>query len=67
LTRLRELCETTFTEQRFNPVIENLKQELRPEVAPQFVAQFDSDIESFKRQVANRRKFILKEVAKELK
>jgi hypothetical protein len=67
LTRLRELCETTFTEQRFNPVIENLKQELRPEVAPHFVAQFDSDIESFKRQVANRRKFILKEVAKELK
>lgn len=67
LARLKELCETTFTEQRFNPVIDSLKEKLRPEVGPHAVAQFDSDIESFKRQVANRRKFVLKEVAREMR
>lgn len=67
LTRLKELCEATFTEQKFNPVIEGMKQRLRSEVQPHGAAQFEADIESFKRQVTNRRKFILKEVAKELK
>jgi hypothetical protein len=67
LTRLKELCETTFAEQRFEPVIESLKLKLRPEVPRHSLAQFDSDMESFKRQVTNRRKFILKEIAKELR
>jgi hypothetical protein len=48
-------------------VIESLKLKLRPEVPRHSLAQFDSDMESFKRQVTNRRKFILKEIAKELR
>ncbi|HEX7858938.1 MAG TPA: CotH kinase family protein [Verrucomicrobiae bacterium] len=67
LTRLKELCETTFTEKEFGPVIEGMKQRLRPEMPQGAVAQFDADMESFKRQLTNRRKFVLKEVAKELK
>jgi spore coat protein CotH len=67
LTRLKELCETTFTEKEFGPVIEAMKQRLRAEIPQGAVAQFDADMESFKRQLTNRRKFVLKEVAKELK
>ncbi len=72
LKRLRELCNTTFTEQRFGPVIQALAVRLRPEVEnyarahghdPRFALQeFDRNIESFHRQLANRRKFILKEL-----
>src|SRR5687768_8053773 len=67
LLRLKELCETTFTEEKFLPVIESMKAKVRPEVPKHGLAQFDADIESFRRQVTNRRKFILKEVARELK
>jgi len=67
LQRLKELCETTFTEEKFLPVIEGMKLKVRPEVPPHGLAQFDADIESFKRQLTHRRKFILKELAKEMK
>jgi hypothetical protein len=67
LTRLKELCETTFTEARFGPVIAGMNERLRPEASRHGFAQFDADIESFHRQLANRRKFILKEVERELK
>ena len=65
LVRLKELCETTFTEQRFLPVIESLNQKLRPEVSPHALAEFDDNIDSFRRQLVNRRKFILKEIGKQ--
>jgi len=67
LQRLKELCETTFNEEKFLPVIESMKLKVRPEVPQHALAQFDADIESFKRQLTQRRKFILKEVAKEMK
>ena len=67
LLRLKELCETTFTEEKFFPVIESMKAKVRPEVPKHAVAQFDADIESFRRQLTNRRKFILKEVGRELR
>ena len=67
LLRLKELCETTFTEEKFLPVIESLKLKVRPEVPSHAVAQFDADIDSFRRQLTYRRKFILKEIPKELK
>jgi hypothetical protein len=44
-----------------------MKSKVRPEVPSQAVAQFDADIESFKRQLTNRRKFLLKELAKEMR
>jgi hypothetical protein len=70
--RLRELCNTVFTEEKFGPVIQSLQQRLRPEVAfsanlhrqdpHQAVSEFDHYIDSFHRQVANRRKFILSQL-----
>ena len=72
LARLRELCDTVFTEERFFPAIQALHNELRPEVEAQARArgqepesalrQFDEMIDSFRRQLTNRRKFILKEL-----
>ena len=67
LLRLKELCEATFTEEKFFPVMESMKNRVRPEVPQHATAQFDSDIESFRRQLTNRRRFILKEVARELR
>jgi hypothetical protein len=71
-TRLREICNTVFTEEKFGPVIEELRQKLRPEVSqkakfnaedPQAALSiFDHEIDSFKRQLTNRRRFILKQL-----
>ena len=73
LARLKELCQTTFTEQRFGPVIQSLAVRLRPEVEaqarahghdPQFaLEEFDRNIQTFHQQLANRRMFLLKELA----
>jgi spore coat protein H len=72
LARLRELCETVFTAEAFGPTITALEQRLAPE--PAFRAQlqrqdpaiaqqrFHRDIESFRRQIAHRRQFILKQL-----
>ena len=63
IARIKELCQTEFTEQRFGPVIQALANRLRPELEAQGRnPQFDRDIESFHRQLANRRKFLLKEL-----
>lgn len=74
LARLRELCETAFTEHGLLPEIIVLGRHLRPEVEfraraagrnPQPALQeFDADMESFRRQLVQRREFILKELAK---
>ena len=68
LARVKELCQTEFTEQRFGPVIQGLGNRLREEVksggqnAQYLARQLDRDIESFNRQLVNRRKFLLKEL-----
>lgn len=72
LNRLKELCATVFTEERFGPIIQSVAQKLRPEIEAQARAQgfdpesalreFDGNIETFHKQLINRRKFILKEL-----
>jgi spore coat protein H len=74
LARLKELCTTVFTEERFAPVIQNVALKLRPEVEAQAAAlgqdpqsavrEFDRNIETFRKQLKNRREFILKELQK---
>lgn len=74
LARLKEVCETVFTEEKMLPVIIALERRLKPEVEfraqalgqdPQgALKEFSQHMESFRRQLVNRRKFILNEVAK---
>jgi hypothetical protein len=74
LVRLRELCESVFTEAKLIPVIDALEKRLAPEIPVRARAvgeepgpaerRFRADIESFRRQVTNRRKFILSELEK---
>jgi len=70
LARIQELCQTEFTEQRFGPIIQGLGNRLREEAkaggqnAQYLSRQLDRDIESFNRQLINRRKFLLKELEK---
>ena len=75
LKRLRSICETKFTPERFNPLIDELSRKLEPEVsiraaargqpAEPALAQFHSNIQSFRYQVEHRRKFILEQLQKE--
>lgn len=72
LARLQELCQTVYTEQTFYPIIDAMEKRLEPEVRlraqlsgqnPQQAArQFANDMQSFRNQVQNRRKFILKQL-----
>jgi len=74
LARLREVCQTLFTEAKMFPLINAMEQKLEPEIAVRARAtgedasaaqhQFRADIDSFRRQVINRRKFILTELDK---
>ncbi|MBI4584742.1 MAG: CotH kinase family protein [Planctomycetes bacterium] len=69
LARLEEICRTVFTEEKFFPVIDAMEKRLDPEVKlwakiarqdPDAVLRaFRADMQSFRAQVANRRKFIL--------
>ncbi|MDB6036432.1 MAG: Inner spore coat protein [Verrucomicrobiales bacterium] len=71
-TRLKEICTTVFTPEQFGPVIQTLQDQLRPEVGLRAQARgeniqdalrtFDEHIESFRRQVVNRRKFLLQQL-----
>ncbi len=75
LARLSELCEKVFTEPKFFPVIDAMEKRLTPEVqlrsqmfgeSPQQGLQiFHADMQSFRDQVVNRRKFILAELRQE--
>lgn len=73
LLRVKQLCETGFTEEKFVPIINAMEARLEPEIANASrtrggsVADFKRDIESFRKQVVNRRKFLLAAVEKELK
>lgn len=67
--RLREICQTVFTPEKFGPIVDELKLRLRSEVElkarlmghdPEAaLRKFDADMASFHRQLINRRKFIL--------
>lgn len=74
LTRLRAICESTFTEEQFLPVINELEQRLEPEVRfraglehkdpSQEVRSFQESIESFRRQLKYRRSYLIKELSR---
>lgn len=63
LARLRELCETHFTPEKINPVINEMEQRLEPEIAPESKSEFHRNVQSFREQVVGRRKFILEELS----
>jgi hypothetical protein len=67
LARLQTLCETLFTAEKLHPFIDALEQRLEPEIAPNARPEFRRNIQSFRDQIAGRRKFILSELAKEQK
>jgi hypothetical protein len=72
LARLQELCQTVYTEQTFYPIIDAMEKRLEPEVRlraqlsgqdpRQAAREFANDMQSFRNQVQNRRKFILKQL-----
>jgi hypothetical protein len=74
LDRLERLCASIFTEEKFLPVINALEKKLEPEItvraqiegeeAQQALKLFQSNIQTFRNQLANRRKFILDELPK---
>jgi len=69
LTRLKEICLTIFTEEKFFPIIDAMEKRLEPEVriraealnqnSSQALSSFHENMQSFRAQVTNRRKFIL--------
>lgn len=74
LFRLGYVAQNEFTPERWIPIIDALETRLEPEIRYRaqvknenvntVLAQFQTDIESFRRQVINRREFILAEVTK---
>jgi hypothetical protein len=72
LARLRNLCETEFTEEKLYPWINELERRLEPEVRVRALAsgenekaslrEFHSDIESLRRFIKGRRAFLLQEL-----
>jgi hypothetical protein len=64
LARLRELCETRFTPEKMNPVIDAMEQRLEPEISAESKSEFRRNVQSFREQVVGRRKFILEELSR---
>ncbi len=74
LERTRELCETAFTPEAMEPAFARLERQLVEEVRHRAavngasesaaVDQFRKEMESFRRQVVERRRFVLRELAK---
>ncbi|MBI5386629.1 MAG: CotH kinase family protein [Verrucomicrobia bacterium] len=74
LRRLRELCETDFTEKKLLPVIDEMEKRLEPEIAVrarvlgadprQHLDDFRRHLQSLRNQVKHRRQFILDELNK---
>jgi len=74
LARLREICTSVFTEETLLPIIAAMEKRLAAEIriraqamgedATSAVRTFHSDIQSFRNQVQNRRRFILSELDK---
>jgi spore coat protein H len=74
LARLDEICRTMFTTQAFYPIIDAMEKQLEPEIRlraalqhqdpRQALQEFADDMDSFREQVQQRRKFIMKELPK---
>jgi hypothetical protein len=72
LARLRDLCETEFTEEKLYPWINDMEWTLAPEVRVRALASgqspehaldsLRSDMESIRRFIKGRRAFLLKEL-----
>jgi spore coat protein H len=70
LARLQEVCTTMFTTEKFFPIIDAMEEQLRPEIRiraealhqdpRQALQEFADYMDSFREQVQQRRKFILK-------
>ncbi|HYV27012.1 MAG TPA: CotH kinase family protein, partial [Candidatus Eisenbacteria bacterium] len=75
LARLREICTAIFTEEKMFPIFDAMEKRLEPEVRVRAaifgedpgnaLRVFHNDMQSFRNQVQNRRKFILSELSKE--
>jgi spore coat protein H len=74
LLRMREICNTVFTEEKIHPLINQLEKKLEAEIpiratinrmSPEAaLAEFRGNIQSFRNQVIHRRKFMLAELEK---
>jgi hypothetical protein len=74
LARLRVVATTVFTEEKIFPLIDAMEKRLEPEIASSAqlakaapapaLTRFHADMQSFRNQVSNRRKFILAELDK---
>ncbi|HVY71683.1 MAG TPA: CotH kinase family protein [Verrucomicrobiae bacterium] len=72
LARLREICETIFTPEKMEPYIASMENKLGPEILARADArredrdsemqEFKVYIDSFRKQVVNRRKYILRHI-----
>ena len=75
LARLKDICERSFTEAKMLPLMDAMEKRLEPEVAVRAkingedpnaaVSLLHSDMDSIRRQLKNRREFILKELPKD--
>jgi spore coat protein H len=73
LALVQELCATVFTTQSLYPAIDAMEKRLTPEITvrakvlhedpKQALEEFSDDMESFREQVQNRRKFLLKQLS----
>jgi hypothetical protein len=75
LARLKEMCTTTFTEEKMVPLIDAMEKRLAPEVPIRAelvgegrqaaLEQFHHEIQSLRNQVKYRRQFILQQIPKD--
>jgi hypothetical protein len=62
LSRLKDICTQSFTEEKMIPLIDAMEQRLEPEISGDARNRFHRDIQSLRNQVKNRRKFILQAI-----
>jgi spore coat protein H len=75
LTRLNEICNTIFTEEKMVPLIDTMEKRLAPEIPiraelfgqsrQEALQQFHHEVQSLRNQVKYRREFILKQIPKD--
>jgi hypothetical protein len=62
LSRLKDVCTQSFTEEKMIPLIDAMERRLEPEIPDDARDRFHRDIQSLRNQVKNRRKFILQAI-----